>query len=215
MGYSTRKEFNLALMKFIFLIASFNAFFFTVLLLQKRPKALHDIILVLWLLYLGLFIGVYSFYSHDLFTHFQLLSISFISLLMLHGPFLYYYILTLISDKEQIQQKDFFHFVPFILFNIYLLIASFFPETALKLNIEKLSMDNNPPLLFLFFLIITALSGTVYFLVTIKLFRKLDINIFNNNEMRIQLEAKTDHYSIPFILITDMILNFKSLQYRF
>lgn len=167
-------------MKFIFLIASFNAFFFTVLLLQKRPKALHDIILVLWLLYLGLFIGVYSFYSHDLFTHFQLLSISFISLLMLHGPFLYYYILTLVSDKKQIQKKDFLHFVPFILFNIYLLIASFFPETAVKLNIEKLSMDNYPPLLFLFFLIITALSGTVYFLVTIKLFRKLDINIFNN-----------------------------------
>ncbi len=167
-------------MKFIFLIATFNAFFFTVLLLQKRPKALHDIILVLWLLFLGLFLGVYSFYSHDLFTHFQLLSISFISLFMLHGPFLYYYILTLVSDKKQIQKKDFLHFVPFILFNIYLLIASFYPATSVKLNIEKLSFDNNPPLLFLFFLIITALSGTVYFLVTIKLFRKLDINIFNN-----------------------------------
>ena len=167
-------------MKFIFLIASFNAFFFTALLLQKKPKALHDIILILWLLYLGLFIGVYSFYSHNLFIHYQLLSISFISLLMLQGPFLYYYILTLISDKKHIHKEDFLHFVPFILFNIYLLIASFFPETAAKLNIEKLSMDNNPPLLFLLFLIITALSGTVYFLVTIKLFRKLDINIFNN-----------------------------------
>ena len=89
-------------MKIIFLIASFNAFFFAVLLLQKRPKALHDIILILWLLYLGLYIGVYSFYSHDLFTHFKLLSISFISLLMLHGPFLYYYIQTLVSDKKQI-----------------------------------------------------------------------------------------------------------------
>jgi AraC-like DNA-binding protein len=167
-------------MKFIFLIASFNAIFFTVLLLQKRPRALHDIILILWLLYLGLFIGVYSFYSHDLFTHFQLLSVSFISLFMLHGLFLYYYILTLVSDKKQLHNKDFLHFIPFILFNLYVLVASFFPETAVKLNIERLSLDNNPPLLFLFFLILTALSGTVYFLFTIKLFRKLDINIFNN-----------------------------------
>jgi len=167
-------------MKFIFLIASFNALFFTVLLLQKRPKALHDIILVLWLLYLGTFIGVYSFYSHDLFTHFQLLSVSFISLFMLHGLFLYYYIFTLVSEKKQLQKKDFLHFSPFILFNIYLLIASFFPGTAVKLNIEQLSMNNDPPLLFLFFLILTALSGTIYFLFTIKLFRKLDINIFNN-----------------------------------
>ncbi len=167
-------------MKFIFSIASFNAFFFAFLILQKRPRVLHDIILILWLLYLGLFIGMYSFYTHDLFTHFQLLSVSFISLFMLHGLFLYYYILTLVSDKKQFQNKDFLHFVPFILFNLYLLSATFFPETAIKLNIEKLSMDNDPPFLFLFFLILTSLSGTVYFLFAIKLFRKLDINIFNN-----------------------------------
>lgn len=167
-------------MRFIFLIASFNAFFFTVLLLQKKPKALHDIILILWLLYLGLFIGVYSFYSHDLFTHFHLLSVSFISLFMLHGLFLYFYIEALVSNKKQIKIKVVLHFVPFVIFNIYILGASFYPEIAVKLNIEKLSSDFNPPLLFLFFLIITAFSGTVYFLFTIKLFRKLDINIFNN-----------------------------------
>jgi len=167
-------------MKFIFLIAAFNAIFFSVLLLQKKPRALHDNILILWLLYLGLYIGIYSFYSHELFIHFHLLSISLLSLFMLHGPFLYYYILTLVSDKRQIFKKDLFHLVPFILFNLYILIASFSPDISEKLNIEKLSLHNDPPLLFLFFLIITAFSGTVYFLFTFKLFKRLDINIFNN-----------------------------------
>lgn len=167
-------------MKFIFLIAAFNAIFFSVLLLQKKPRALHDNILILWLLYLGLYIGVYSFYSHELFIDFHLLSISFLSLFLLHGPFLYYYILTLVSDKRQIFKKDLFHLVPFILFNLYILIASFSPDISEKLNIEKLSLHNDPPLLFLFFLIITAFSGTVYFLFTFKLFKRLDINIFNN-----------------------------------
>ena len=167
-------------MKFIFLIAAFDAIFFSVLLLQKKPRALHDNILILWLLYLGLYIGIYSFYSHELFIHFHLLSISLLSLFMLHGPFLYYYILTLVSDKRQIFKKDLFHLVPFILFNLYILIASFSPDISEKLNIEKLSLHNNPPLLFLFFLIITAFSGTVYFLFTFKLFKRLDINIFNN-----------------------------------
>jgi len=76
-------------MKYIFLIAVFNALLFIVFLLQKRPRALHDNILICWLTYLGFFIGIYAFYSHDLFTHYKLLSISLISLLMLHGPFLY------------------------------------------------------------------------------------------------------------------------------
>jgi AraC-like DNA-binding protein len=48
------------------------------------------------------------------------------------------------------------------------------------LNIEKIGPGNNPPILFIFFLIMTAISGTAYFLLTIKLFRKLDIHIFNN-----------------------------------
>ena len=167
-------------MKFIFLIAAFNAIFFSVLLLQKKPKALHDNILILWLIYLGLYIGVYSFYSHELFTHFKLLSISLLSLLMLHGPFLYFYILTLVSDKRQISGKDLLHIVPFILFNLYILIITLSPGISEKLNIEKLSLHYNPPFLFLFFLILTALSGTVYFLFTFKLFKRLDINIFNN-----------------------------------
>ncbi len=36
------------------------------------------------------------------------------------------------------------------------------------------------PLMFIFFLILTAISGPVYFLMTIRLFKRLDINIFNN-----------------------------------
>ena len=177
-------------MKFIFLIAAFNAIFFTALLFQKKPRALHDNILIFWLTYLGAYIGVYAFYSHELFTHFQLLSISLLSLLMLHGPFLYYYILTLVSDKIQIKSKDFVHLIPFVLFNIYLILSSLSPEISEKLNIEKLALVNNPPLLFLVFLILTAFSGTIYFLLTFKLFKRLDINIFNNfsNSANIDLD---------------------------
>ena len=117
-------------MKFIFLIAAFNAFFFAILLFQKKPRALHDNILILWLLYLGLFVGVYSFYSHELFTHFKLLSISFISLFLLHGVFLYFYILTLISSKDIFNKTNLLHLAPFVLFNGYLLVISFFPNIS-------------------------------------------------------------------------------------
>jgi len=167
-------------MKFIFLIASFNAFFFTILLFQKKPRALHDKILIFWLLYLGLFIGVYAFYLHELFTRFQLLSISLISLLMLHGPLLYLYIKTLVSDGSLFQRLNLVHLIPFVLFNLYIFISSFNPDISRKLNIEYVAPGSNTPILFSFFLIMTALSGTVYFLLTFRLFKKLDINIFHN-----------------------------------
>lgn len=167
-------------MKYVFLIAVFNAVLFLVLLLQKKPRALHDNILVCWLTYLAFYIGIYTFYSHELFINYKLLSISLISLLLLHGPFLYFYIRTLVSNKQRLLLRDLLHIIPFILFNLYILISSFIPAQSEKLNIERLAKEFDPPLLFLFFLIITAFSGTVYFVLAIRLFRKLDIRIFNN-----------------------------------
>jgi AraC-like DNA-binding protein len=167
-------------MKYIFLIAAFNALFFAILLFQKKPRALHDNILILWLLYLGLFIGVYSFYSHELFTHFKLLSISFISLFLLHGVFLYFYISALVSSKNIFNKTNLIHFAPFVLFNCYLLVISFFPNISEMTRLDYAQVNISPPFLFIFFLIATILSGPLYFAVSIRLFKKLDINIFNN-----------------------------------
>jgi AraC-like DNA-binding protein len=177
-------------MKYIFLIAVFNALLFIVFLLQKRPRALNDNILICWLTYLGFFVGIYAFYSHDLFTHYKLLSISLISLFMLHGPFLYLYVQTLVSSKQRLSWKDLLHLLPFVLFNLYVFISSFQPVSSERLNIEKLSGSFNPPFLFLFFLIMTLLSGTLYFILTIRLFRKLDIRIFNNYSYSVDIDLK-------------------------
>jgi len=99
---------------------------------------------------------------------------------MLHGPFLYIYIQTLVSGRRQLSRTHLLHFIPFVLFNLYVLISSFHPEASGKLNIERFSLEYDPPFIFLFFLFLTALSGTIYLLLTIWLFRKLDIKIFNN-----------------------------------
>lgn len=167
-------------MEFIFYIATFNAFFFALLLFQKRSRAIHDKILIAWLTFLGLFIGTYSFYSHNLFTNFHLLSISLISLLHLHGAFLFIYTSRLISLKKRFNRKNLLHFVPFIVFNLYLYIVSFFPDIANEIRMEHVHTDVHPPFLFVFFLILTLLSGPFYFVLTLKLFKKHNINIFNN-----------------------------------
>ncbi len=167
-------------MKYIYLIAAFNAFFFVILLLQKKNRALHDNILIFWLIYLGLYTGVYAFYSHNLFEHFPLLSSSFISLFMLHGPLLYLYTSSLALKKNALATRDFIHFVPFLLFNFYLFPAIFSSAISQGISLDHSPKNIEPPLLFLAFLLLTVLSGPVYFLLSIKLFRKLDVSISNN-----------------------------------
>lgn len=168
-------------MKYFFLIAAFNALFFAVLVLQKK-KVLHDKILIYWLIYLGVYTGSYAFLSNILFTDFHLLSASFISLLMLHGPFLYLYISTLVDEKYQFNGTSLLHFAPFLLFNLFVLISPLFPEIAGSIRLDHVESEHGTgaPLLFNLFLILTALSGPVYFLLSIRLFKILDISIFNN-----------------------------------
>lgn len=166
-------------MRYIFFLAAFNALFFAILILQKK-KAMHDRILIYWLIYLGLYTGIYALFSETLFKGFHLLSAAFISLLMLHGPFLYLYISALIEQELRFNCKRLIHFIPFLLFNLYLVVAALFPELSEGIRLDHSHSEHGTPLLFNFFLIITALSGPAYFSLSIRLFKKLDINIFNN-----------------------------------
>lgn len=166
-------------MTIVFLIASFNALFFSFLILQKK-KAIHDKILVCWLIYLGLYTGIYGLFYEKLFTGYHLLSVSFISLLMLHGPFMFLYISALIDNKTKFNKLKLLHFTPFLLFNLFIIIASFLPETSGSISLVHMETEHKAPILFNFFLLLTVISGPVYFIWAILLFRKLDINVFNN-----------------------------------
>ncbi|MDY0198938.1 MAG: helix-turn-helix domain-containing protein, partial [Tenuifilaceae bacterium] len=114
-----------------------------------------------------------------LFIEFHLLSASFISLLLLHGPFLFLYISALIDQKFEFNREKLLHFIPFILFNLFIVIASFFPEISEVIRLDHVESEHGTPMFFNLFLIITVLSGPFYFIFSMILFKKLDINIFN------------------------------------
>ncbi|MBN1650336.1 MAG: helix-turn-helix transcriptional regulator, partial [Bacteroidales bacterium] len=86
----------------------------------------------------------------------------------------------LVNHQSIFDKKYLIHLLPFLLFNLYLFICSFFPEVSKTISLKTVHLDHSPPLLFILFLIITALSGPFYFVLSIKVLKKHDINIFNN-----------------------------------
>ncbi|MGW8123601.1 helix-turn-helix domain-containing protein [Roseivirga echinicomitans] len=158
-------------MTYLFFIAAFNAFFFLALLLQKRPKLTHDRILIFWLLYLGLATAAYGL-TIDYFTDAPLLSSGIIASFLLHGPFLYLYVSSLSLNKKKFKAQKLWHFAPFIAFILYLLIASRFPTYSEGIRVDHITHEAETPVLFHLFLIITALSGPVYFFFAYKKFQR-------------------------------------------
>ncbi len=179
-------------MTYLFFIASFNAFFFTALLLQKRPKQLHDRILIFWLLYLGLATAMYAL-TIDFLHQSPFLSSGIIALFLLHGPFLYLYVSALTLNKNYFKAKNLWHFLPFVAFILYLLIASRFPIYSEGIRVDHVSEGvAEPPLLFILFLVITALSGPVYFFLAYRKFHqsKNSSRDFSSREVNLEWLGK-------------------------
>lgn len=168
------------MMKYVFLIAAFNSFFFSALLVQKKPKALPDKILFFWLLYLGLFTSLYTFSTHEFLARINNLSSFIVSLFLLHGPFLYLYVESFTPGKNRPALRDLLHFVPFISFFLYLIISLLFPEYSGRLRMDHVDRDVNPSAVFVIFLLVTAISGPVYFYVSLRKVRNISKNILNH-----------------------------------
>lgn len=174
-------------MKYIYFIAAFNAFFFLGLLLKKKPKLLHDKILIYWLLYLGISTGAYSL-TMDLFPQATFLSSALIALFLLHGPFMYLYVKTLSAGKRVFKSKFLWHFIPFVAFILYLIIAFQFPDYSKNIHVSHAADAPEPPFLFVVFLLATALSGPVYFVLAHKKYRNLKKSSENFTSKGIHLQ---------------------------
>lgn len=174
-------------MKYILAIASFNAFFVLVLLLQKKPKLLQDQILVFWLFFLGLSTAGYAL-TLDNFSGYPLLASGIIASFLLHGPFLHLYVSALTLNKKEFKLKTLWHFTPFLAFIVYLIVASRFPTYSEGISLDHVSQDAKTPFLFHFFLTITALSGPVYFFLAYKKFQQTKKSSLNFSSKEMNLE---------------------------
>ncbi len=159
-------------MTYIFFIASFNAFFFLGFLLRKKPKTLHDRILQLWLIYLGISTALYGL-TMDLFAEEAILTTGVIATFLLHGPFMYLYVSYLTTENETFGWKKILHFAPFVLFVLYLVIASQFPEYSRGISVDHSTDLPSPPFIFVVFLIAIAISGPIYFVLAYRKYKSL------------------------------------------
>ncbi len=163
---------NQSLVDNILLIGSFQAFFLTALLIKKREKSLHDFIIGAWLIFLGLYVSVYALSPAGFFLRNPWLISFYISLLMLIGPFLFWYVRSLIHSDFKPFRDILWHLLPFFLFNLYLVI--FVSSTDFIKSIYTIEESNELDFHFPYyiFLFITAISVPFYILWSIRLLRK-------------------------------------------
>jgi AraC-like DNA-binding protein len=170
---------NQVLIGKILLIGAFQAFFLAALLIKKKEKALHDFFMGAWLIFLGLYVSVYTLSHAGFFLQNPWLINLYISFLLLNGPFLYWYVKSLIHKDFKPIREIFLHLTPFLLFNLYLII--FFSSHDILKNTEGMnaSLKIDLPYTYLIFLFLIVISVPYYILWSVRLLRNHRKNITN------------------------------------
>ena len=156
----------------VLLIGSFQAFFLTALLIKKKEKSLHDLIIGTWLIFLGLYVAIYAISPAGFFLQNPWLISFYISLLLLIGPFLFWYVKALITTNFKPSRGIIWHLLPFALSNLYLIL--FVTSADFSKSIQRIEETNQIdfPIPYYIFLFITAISVPFYILWSIQLLRK-------------------------------------------
>lgn len=118
----------------MFYIAGISiTFFLSVILLSKNNKSKADIVLAIWLLFIGIHLAYYhAFLTTALYKYPYLLGFNF-PIPLLHGPFLYLYVKTLISNRFN-YKIDLLHFLPYVLTLLFFIDFFMLPNQA-KINV--------------------------------------------------------------------------------
>lgn len=105
----------------IFIAGITIAFFLEFLLLSKKNKSEADIILAIWMFFIGVHQFLYYLHYAGLYTRFPFFIGVIMPLPLIHGPFLYIYVSRLTSQIPRRAYLQYLHFLPPVLVYIYLI----------------------------------------------------------------------------------------------
>lgn len=129
-------------MNALFTIGIFLCFFLQFLLLTKKKSSASDKLLGVWMFVFGLHIFFYYLHWLDYWDIYPHLSGIHHPFPLLHGPFLYLYILFSLRENEPSNWLNYLHFTPALLFYIYMIPFLFFYTAEEKLMLNHGVIDD-------------------------------------------------------------------------
>ena len=130
-------------MSFILHTGIILSLFLGVILFLKKNKSLSDKILAVWLFSIAVHLLSYLIYSlgyWEIYPHLIGITVPFP---LLHGPFLFLYVLYSLRDKKHLQKIDYLNFLPALLVYIYLLPFYFGYSEEEKRLVDKGLVDDH------------------------------------------------------------------------
>ncbi|WP_203969605.1 helix-turn-helix domain-containing protein [Capnocytophaga stomatis] len=149
-------------MNTIFTIGIFLSLFLAFLLFTKRNKTLSDTVLSIWMLFISIHLLSYNLYYlgyWKVYPHLVGLTHPFP---LLHGPFLYLYIVFSLRSDQKFRRKDMLHFLPFVIDYLGMFPFIFGYTAQQKLLMDSQDINSEYQWFFILSLVAFVISGIAY-----------------------------------------------------
>lgn len=149
-------------MNTIFTIGIFLSLFLAFLLFTKRNKTLSDTVLSIWMLFISIHLLSYNLYYlgyWKVYPHLVGLTHPFP---LLHGPFLYLYIVFSLRSDQKFRRKDMLHFLPFVIDYLGMFPFIFGYTAQQKLLMDSQDINSEYQWFFIISLVSFVISGITY-----------------------------------------------------
>ena len=176
------------------------AFLFSaIIMFKKKNKIIADNILAIWLVFLGL----EYLRSYFLFVEHKVLLLGFgYSLPAIYAPLLFMYVYTLTDKKHKFNIRLLYHFIPFILINIYFLFFLYIKSPQERQIFFYETTFLTRPVLFHFVQILMIIIYPVYIIWIYSLLKKHTENI----KHKFSCKEKIDLHWINYLLLSVSVL---------
>jgi AraC-like DNA-binding protein len=178
------------------------------LVIKKKERLLADNILAFWLFVFSLdFIRSYMlFFKEKLF----LLGFGY-TLPLLFAPLLYIYVMSIIKNKKKFDMAFLWHFIPFIISNIYMYFYIYTKSPEWRFNFLENTSFSSRPLVFNTFLIIVSAVYPIYVFIIYKELKKYLTEL----KRKVSCKDHIDLFWVNYLLISVMVLWLVSLYSKF
>jgi AraC-like DNA-binding protein len=119
-------------MDIIFLFGTVQAFFLALLIFSKKNKSKSDFVLSFWIVFIGLHLLDTYFHTSELVLKYpHLIGIGY-NFPILHGPFMFVYVLLMINKEGRFKPVYWLHGIPFLVATLYLMSNYYFLSASEK-----------------------------------------------------------------------------------
>lgn len=131
-------------------------------MLNKKNKNLSDKILSVWMFVLGVHLFLAFLFSIEYYYTFPFFMGIQQPFPLLHGPFLLLYVYALIKPNPKVGRVELLHFLPALLFFIFLIPDAFLTTAPELLEFAFHTLDTDPPLYWVIISPLREVSGAIY-----------------------------------------------------